>query len=359
MLRINVKRSVAATLVGLLLAVVVAEFDGKAQQEKPAEEVYKNIQIFKGLPAPGVMRAMNFFTRSLGVDCTHCHVPGEFEKDDKPAKQTARKMYRMVRLVMKELGTNNVSCYTCHRGQPQPVSFPPAAESTGRVSPEVKAAPGMPAVAEVLDRYVRAVGGKTALEKLSTRVLKGWLVAQGGLKAPLEIYEKAPNKMLIVFQIPGNPSTVGFDGAMAWEKNQQNGVREMKGGEVDFVRRTAEFHKEMNLSRLYPRLEAKGQAKLGERQAYVIDATSAAGSLVRLYFDADTGLLVRQDFEMEGPQGKMPMQIYFEDYRVVDGVKLPFVRRWERAGFTFTQKVDEITHNVAIDDARFAKPAAP
>src|SRR4030095_4026147 len=61
-------------------------------QDKPAEETYKNIQIFKGLPSSGVMRAMNFFTRSLGVDCTHCHVPGEFEKDDKAAKQTARKM---------------------------------------------------------------------------------------------------------------------------------------------------------------------------------------------------------------------------------------------------------------------------
>lgn len=89
-------------------------------QDKTIEQVYKNIQIFNGLPAAGLMRAMNFFSKSLGVDCTHCHVENEFEKDDKPAKQTARKMYRMSQLVRKELNVGKVTCYTCHRGQPQP-----------------------------------------------------------------------------------------------------------------------------------------------------------------------------------------------------------------------------------------------
>ena len=93
-------------------------------QTKNAEETYKNIQIFKGLPAQGVMRAMTFFTTSLGVDCTHCHVPGEFEKDDKPAKLTARKMYQMVQLSNKALASNRVSCYGCHRGHVQPEPVP-------------------------------------------------------------------------------------------------------------------------------------------------------------------------------------------------------------------------------------------
>ena len=61
---------------------------------------------------------------------------------------------------------------------------------------------------------------------------------------------------------------------------------------------------------------------------------------------------------MEAPDGKTPLTVEFEDYREVDGVKLPFSRRWSRPGFTFTQKFDEIKHNVEIDDARFAKPAS-
>lgn len=98
----------------------------KIAQDKPAEEVYKNIQVLKGIPASRLIGAMNFFARSLGVKCNHCHVPREFDKDDKPEKQTARKMYEMVRLSNKELGSNRVSCYMCHRGNVQPEQ-PPAA----------------------------------------------------------------------------------------------------------------------------------------------------------------------------------------------------------------------------------------
>src|SRR5262245_201680 len=101
--------------------------EGSSQsQAKNAEEAYKNIQIFKGLPAAGVMRAMAFFTTSLGVDCNHCHVAGEFEKDDKPTKLTARKMYQMVQLSNKFLSSNRVSCYGCHRGHVTPEPPPDA-----------------------------------------------------------------------------------------------------------------------------------------------------------------------------------------------------------------------------------------
>ena len=110
----------------------------QGQAEKPAEEVYKNIQIFKGAPASRVMGAMNFFARSLGVDCTHCHLPNEFEKDEKAAKLTARKMYAMVRLAQKETGQNGVSCYMCHRGKAQPE--PPADLSKEKIAEMMKEA---------------------------------------------------------------------------------------------------------------------------------------------------------------------------------------------------------------------------
>ena len=94
---------------------------------KNAEEVYKNIQVLKGVPAPQVMRAMSFFTQSLGVKCDYCHVAGAFEKDDKPAKMTARAMWRMVHKINNDNfpGSNAVTCWTCHRGQAKPQSVPP------------------------------------------------------------------------------------------------------------------------------------------------------------------------------------------------------------------------------------------
>jgi hypothetical protein len=94
---------------------------------KLAEEVYKNIQIMKGVPAPRLRLVMNNLTRWLGVDCAHCHVPGAFEKDDKPPKQTARKMFQMVRAMGQDYfeGANPVTCWTCHRGEAHPQSLPP------------------------------------------------------------------------------------------------------------------------------------------------------------------------------------------------------------------------------------------
>jgi hypothetical protein len=98
-----------------------------AQAAKPAEEVYKNIQVFKGMPAPRVMEAMHSFKDALGVKCSFCHVEGAFEKDDKPEKTTARKMILMARGINKDNfgGDRRVTCWTCHRGATEPDSRPP------------------------------------------------------------------------------------------------------------------------------------------------------------------------------------------------------------------------------------------
>lgn len=88
--------------------------------EKLAEQEYKNIQIFVGAPASRVLVAMKYISASLGVQCTHCHVPDQYEKDDLPTKQNARRMFKMEEVIHKELNTNKVTCYTCHRGLPRP-----------------------------------------------------------------------------------------------------------------------------------------------------------------------------------------------------------------------------------------------
>jgi hypothetical protein len=343
-----------------------AEFDEmmkKAGEDKrPAEQVYKNVQTLKGLPAGRWMMLMTMFTKALGVDCTHCHVQGEFEKDDKPAKQTARKMLGLTGAIAREIykGPTSINCYTCHRGQAQPVSFPPAnppANPTAKPAetkpPEITRVGPMPTVDQVLEGYVRAVGGQAALAKLNTRALKGSLVAEGGFTAPIEIYARAPDKMLMIMHTPGSPATVGYDGKTAWQKNE-GGLREMAGPEAEFLSRQARSFAGSNLSNQYSKLQVKGKAMLGERQAVVLEPASA---IDRLYFDLQSGLLVRQDVEVDGPQGKTTLIVEYGDYRVVDDVKLPFSRRWLRPGFTFTQRFDEMKHNVPIDDARFVKPA--
>jgi len=100
------------------------------KENEPAEKVFKNIQLLKGMPAARLLRVMELgYSKSLGVTCTHCHVPGEWEKEDKPTKQIARDMAGMVSAIttqhlkqIKNLKSENplVNCTTCHRGQTKP-----------------------------------------------------------------------------------------------------------------------------------------------------------------------------------------------------------------------------------------------
>jgi len=292
------------------------------------------------------------------VDCTYCHVPNEFEKDDKPAKLIARKMLGLTGAIAREIykGPTSINCYTCHQGKAQPVSFPPtpagsSAKPAEPKPPEITRSGPLPSASQVIESYQKAIGGTAAFAKLTTRVLKGSLKADSGFTAPLEVYVKAPDKLLMVMHTPGGGATVAFNGKAAWQKNE-NGLREMTGAEAEFLKRQAQSFAGAGLDARLSNLEVKGKAKLGERDTYVIDATPAP---IRMYFDVQTGLLLRQEEEVDAPEGKTKLIVEFEDYRELDGVKLPFSRRWTRPGFSFTHKFDEIKHNVPIDDSKFEK----
>ncbi|HYH86394.1 MAG TPA: c-type cytochrome [Pyrinomonadaceae bacterium] len=128
---------------------IVAEIRKRiaGQEEKPAEEVFKNIQVLKGVPAGRLLSIMERgYTRALGVRCNHCHVPGEWEKDDKETKLTARDMVRMNATINAELkkiktlvDNPTVNCSTCHRGQPKPGANRP--EGGARPQPQPTPSP--------------------------------------------------------------------------------------------------------------------------------------------------------------------------------------------------------------------------
>ena len=91
-------------------------------EDEPAEKFFKNIEILKGKKASRLPGMMSALTGLLGVDCSYCHIKNEWDREDKPTKQTARKMFRMIATINKDNfeGRNAVSCWTCHRGNPHP-----------------------------------------------------------------------------------------------------------------------------------------------------------------------------------------------------------------------------------------------
>ncbi|HKC65336.1 MAG TPA: hypothetical protein VKB86_16965 [Pyrinomonadaceae bacterium] len=223
-----------------------------------------------------------------------------------------------------------------------------------------KASTALPTVDAVLEKYVNAMGGRAAIEKIKSRVSKGTfeLASMAGVKGTVEIYEKAPNKQVAFLNIPGiGTDAEGFNGTIAWELEPDSGVVHEKSGlELASARRDAEFYEELKFKELFPQMTLKGVEKVGTSAAYVIEAVPAEGSAEHFYFDTATGLLVRHDSIEEGDGGKKPVEEYYSDYRAVDGIKVPFALRQKSPGMELAIKITEVKQNVAIDDSKFNKP---
>jgi hypothetical protein len=229
--------------------------------------------------------------------------------------------------------------------------------ATGSVTPTGTTSP-IPTTEQILERHIQAIGGKSALEKITTRVTKGSFVqilGQTNSSFTFESYQKAPNKTLY---INSGGTQQGFNGAIGWLKRNRSGLSKLTGEQLAQLKRGADFYGSTKLSELYATISFIRMDKVGTHDVYVFEATPSAGKPDTLYFDTQTALLLRSDSYSEAQKGKPePTETYYEDYREVDGVKLPFTQRQVGSGYTITLKVYEVKHNVPIDDAKFDGPS--
>lgn len=352
----------------LTLAVLAARAQSPAAP-KLAEEQYKNIKVLKGIPAEQVIPAMQFITASLGVECEYCHVrEGHdmvFDKDDKKPKLAARKMIEMMTAINKNNfeGKREVTCFSCHRGAAEPVGIPivsdeePKPESAAGKKPG-EAPPAMPPADPILDKYLAAVGGADAVQKITSRAEKG-TATFGGQHVPIDVYGKAPDKRVSVMHTPNGDSVTAFDGHSGWLGFPGRPAHMMTGDENASARMDADLYFPVHVKTLRQKfLAGPGEKVDGHDTVQVVGRTEGQPPL-RLYFDTQSGLLLRLIRYTSTPLGLMPTQIDYSDYRDADGVKVPY--RWSlaRPGNRFTIQVDELHQNVPVDDAKFTAPPPP
>ena len=236
----------------------------------------------------------------------------------------------------------------------------PKAEAPKADAAKADAKPSaLPTVDAVLDKFVKAIGGKEAIEKVTSRSMKGSFDIEAmGVSAPVEMYAKAPNKSAVKIDLPNmGVFNIIFDGATGWDSNPMTGLRELSGAELAQLKRRSDFYADINFKKHYAKMEVKGKEKVGSYETYVIEAAPAEGSPEKLYFDINTGLLVRHDLEADSPQGKMAAEIYPDNYKDVDGVKIAHTMKQVNPMMTWVMKITEVKNNVEIDDAKFNKPS--
>jgi len=340
---------------------------GPQAGERKAEEQFKNIQILKGVPAEQILPTMQFITASLGVECDFCHVQGAFEKDDKKTKQTARKMMEMMFVINKDNfeGHREVTCYSCHRGSAKPAGMPPVMteepkEAMGgpkKLDGETKEYSG-PSPDQLLEKYVQAIGGAAAAERVTSRVMKG-TIEFGGKSLPIEIYSKDPDKRVSFTHMPEGDNVTAFNGHEGWLGMTGHPLREMHGSDLDGAAIDADLHLATHLKPMFSEMRVRGRERVGDLEAYVVVGQREGKPPIQLFLDGQSGLLVRLVRIGETALGQMPTQIDYADYRDAGGVRIPYRWTLARPGGRFTIQVIEVKENVPVDDAKFVKPATP
>jgi outer membrane lipoprotein-sorting protein len=246
------------------------------------------------------------------------------------------------------------------------VAIPPVLESDAPAKPEAKPEANLappatgstpPTADSIIEKYVTALGGADAMKKVTSRVGKGSIVA-GGKETPVEVYTKAPNMRVTVTHNGDANSYTAFDGHAGWMGNTGRPAREMTPAESMASGLDSEFYLGLRLKEIFPQLRAGRPDKIGDVQVISLTGTRPGQPPVRLFFDANTGLLMRMVRYADNPVGRMPTQIDYADYRNVDGVKTPFQWTLSRPGGRFTIQLKEVKANVPIEDSKFAKPAA-
>ena len=373
------RRFIALAAAVLVCLITIAPADGQqATAEKPqmVEDVFKNVQVLKGIPVNQFMDTMGFFAAALGLNCTGCHVPESLQDwtkfaDDIPRKRMARGMIRMVDAINKAQfgGRRMLTCWSCHRGTQAPETIPSLAAQYN-IAPEdpnaieiVPDGPKGPAADQLLDKFIQASGGAQRLAALSSWTAKGTIEGFDTyhMKVPVEIYAKAPAQRTMISHTQIGDASIVFDGSAGWIAALDRPLHlipmlpgpEFDGGKLDAVLGFPGGIK-----------QALTDWKVGfpvttidDKEVNIVQGTGAGKTRVKLYFDEKTGLLTRQVRYADTPVGMVPTQVDYADYREVAGVKLPYhiVITWTD-GQSDIQLTD-IQANARIDAAKFAKPA--
>jgi len=353
--------SIGLLFLGQFRLLALTQEKSSPEAPKTAEKQFKNVQVLKDIPADQLIPTMQFIAASLGVECDFCHVEHEMQKDDKKPKLTARKMISMELVINKGHFNNEieVTCYTCHRGSPHPVGTPiltaEALKPAQAMEEGSEAHPNLPTADQILDKYLAAVGGPTALMKIKTRIEKGNLEA-GGMQFPIEVYSEAPDKRVSISHPQGGESVTAYNGQVGW-LTMRNGLHMMTAAEREAARIDAELYFPARVKDLYKDYRVAPGEELDGHTTYMVSAKGQNLPALRMYFDQQSGLLLRLMRFAETPLGRNPTQIDYGDYRVIDDVKIPYRWTLTRPNGSFTIKVDQVQQNVPVDEKLFALPS--
>jgi hypothetical protein len=338
--------------------------------------------VLRGIPVKEFMETMGFFAAALSLNCSDCHGEASGSSwaryaDDTPLKQASRRMVLMVNAINRANfnGAPAVTCYTCHRGSQRPKVIPslaqqysaPPDEDPDEIQPHPAVRTTMTAE-QILDRYIQAVGGAANAAKLTSFTAKG---TYEGFDSDFEqvafdVYAKAPDMRTTVIHMRAGDSTTAYNGREAWAAGPSDltpvTLMSLVGDSLSGVRVDAQLAFPGQIKQVlmdwrtgFPPLTLDG------RPVDVIEGRLPGGYPVKLYFDKETGFLVRSVRYSKTAVGTVPITVVYSNYRDVPGlgVKIPYTWEVIWTNGRGTYNVTALQPNATIDAARFGRPTPP
>ena len=362
--------SIATAMMSLVMVASLRARQNAAAPPLLSEQYFTNVQLLKGMPVDTFFDAMGMFAASMGNDCTFCHVKEagfrrEAFAESTPRIQRARQMIVMTQALNKQNfgGRPRVTCFTCHRGDSQPVNSPSFAIQYGVPLDEPNTInfpteEGLSAD-QVFERYLIAIGGRAALAAVTSVVAKGTYAGfdTGMEEMPVEVYARAPNQRTWIVKLSERDSVRVFDGVNGWLAGPDIPVPilTLATGNLDRARIEATLAFPAGITELYPQWRV-GKTLIDDRDVTIVQGTKPGLLPVNLYFDDESNLLVRVVRWNETPVGPVPTEINYGDYRAVAGIQMPFTWTATQTYMQMTIKLREVSVSVPVDASRFARP---
>jgi hypothetical protein len=415
--RLLVRTSLVCAALALVASVATFAKQGGQQPAAPtgplAPEKYKDIQVLKDVPADQLDLTMRYFVAATGLNCSNCHqrdqATGVFTYEATTnTKTTARNMIKIVQTINAGDFGARINCGTCHQGLNRPAGLtaalmlspdqlaalaarqggpgggaagpggapgrggPPAGGPPAGGAPPGGAGgqggraggtqPPAPALDDVLNKYVEALGGAAAVQKVQSLAITGNYVTRANQTVAFTIEEKG-NKYRETSQLPGTAQTFGFDGSAGWTQTGTF-IGDLSGFQLQQLTRLNDLPRLLHIKDLYQNVTAGRPTTL---PATVPGGTPVAVNLVqgqltpqsieRFYFDATTGLLVRRQITTQTPlNGRLTETFDYSGYKPVSGVMMPFMIKRNNWNTLDTLTITDVKVNPSLDDARFSKP---
>jgi hypothetical protein len=365
----------ACTAAACVLAFVVVPGQTVTEPRPPmAEEVFKNIQVLRGIPVNDFMGTMGIFSAALGMSCEDCHRSGDSSWEnyaaESPRKQMARSMVVMMAAINKTHfgGRQGVTCFSCHRGSDRPKLTPDLRALYGSPPPEdprdiLEQAPTAPSAVDVMNKYLAAIGGAQRVAGMTSYAATGTSVGYGpdGERRPIDIVASAPNRRSTIVRTASGDQITSFDGRNGWiaAPHRPVPVLALAGADLGGLRLDAELTFPVGIAQALGTWRVGQPRTIEDREVHAVQGTGSDGLTATLFFDAESGFLVRQIRYVESPVGRIPTQVDYADYREVSGIRVPF--RWVVTWLDGRDTIEltEVRLNVAIDTARYRRPPAP